>query len=614
MSNDVLIHVRVRQDARDGFAAVAKEAETEGHRAGEKFTSRFGLVMSRMGQMVSEQVRRAGQHIGERLGEHGGQSFVQKLSSFVSSQTAKLTEIGKTIGQTIGGNVSRSVSDSVVQGTRDANGRLRDERGRFISGARSGGVGGDGGRGRSGGDGGRGGAGGNADVDVDRQSLFSRFATWGKDAATSFWGGFSQNLAGLFSGDLISILVKSVGIAALALALAPVFSAAIVTAVSLALGGGVIALGIAAAFKDPRIQASATELKGRLGKLFEDFGKPFRSPVANFLERIARDVLPQLEKYGPVIAKIFAPLAGRLGDGLIGFIQNLLPGLVDGIKGAEPVIQVLADKLPSIGQALGDFFREMGEHGDDAAVFFGDLIDFINKTIDIVGKLIGVLARFYAIVSTIVRGAVRLVRDMYEAWKTGLRIVVTAVLEFAFKVVYWFEKILTAATMSFGWIPGIGGKLKGAQAQFASFRAGVNAELGKIKDKTVTIRMRTLGLAAANAAVGVASRLAALGDAAGGIGGQLPPIGQAASGGVRSGLTWVGERGPELANLAPGSQVSSHGDSMRMAAAGGGGDEFVAYAEVRGSSEPLLNELFKQVRIRVERRYGGSVQAALGRG
>lgn len=49
--------------------------------------------------------------------------------------------------------------------------------------------------------------------------------------------------------------------------------------------------------------------------------------------------------------------------------------------------------------------------------------------------------------------------------------------------------------------------------------------------------------------------------AAGGI------VGAAAAGGLKSNLTWVGEQGPELLDLAPGSRVWSNPDSKRMAAA-----------------------------------------------
>jgi TP901 family phage tail tape measure protein len=44
-------------------------------------------------------------------------------------------------------------------------------------------------------------------------------------------------------------------------------------------------------------------------------------------------------------------------------------------------------------------------------------------------------------------------------------------------------------------------------------------------------------------------------------------VGAAASGGIRSGLTWVGEQGPELAELPVGARVLSNPDSMRRLAA-----------------------------------------------
>jgi hypothetical protein len=44
-------------------------------------------------------------------------------------------------------------------------------------------------------------------------------------------------------------------------------------------------------------------------------------------------------------------------------------------------------------------------------------------------------------------------------------------------------------------------------------------------------------------------------------------VGAAASGGIRGGLTWVGEHGPELADLPVGSRVLSNPDSMRRLAA-----------------------------------------------
>lgn len=86
----------------------------------------------------------------------------------------------------------------------------------------------------------------------------------------------------------------------------------------------------------------------------------------------------------------------------------------------------------------------------------------------------------------------------------------------------------------------------------------------------------------------------------------------AATGGIRSGLTWVGEHGPELAQLAPGTNVHSNPDSMRMASQGGGGSGWngVVTLEIVGGDAELTAFLRKIVRVKG----GGNVQKALGGG
>lgn len=83
--------------------------------------------------------------------------------------------------------------------------------------------------------------------------------------------------------------------------------------------------------------------------------------------------------------------------------------------------------------------------------------------------------------------------------------------------------------------------------------------------------------------------------------------GQAASGGTRSGLTAVGENGPEYLHLPPGTRVRSNPDSRRMSAGGSG--VAVVQLEWVGSSggDEFMRWLRKNIRIR-----GGNVQTALG--
>jgi TP901 family phage tail tape measure protein len=112
-----------------------------------------------------------------------------------------------------------------------------------------------------------------------------------------------------------------------------------------------------------------------------------------------------------------------------------------------------------------------------------------------------------------------------------------------------FQKILDAQVWAFGWIPGIGPKLKQAQKDFQDFRDSVNSSLGGItKNVNVTIQGHLY--------TDVSPQTLAHGLYTGG-------ISTAASGGAR-GLTWMNERGPELVKLPNGSMVYSHEDSMRM--------------------------------------------------
>lgn len=50
-----------------------------------------------------------------------------------------------------------------------------------------------------------------------------------------------------------------------------------------------------------------------------------------------------------------------------------------------------------------------------------------------------------------------------------------------------FGNIINGAASAFGWIPGIGGKLRDAASQFNAFRDNVNASLNGINNRTVTV-------------------------------------------------------------------------------------------------------------------------------
>jgi hypothetical protein len=89
----------------------------------------------------------------------------------------------------------------------------------------------------------------------------------------------------------------------------------------------------------------------------------------------------------------------------------------------------------------------------------------------------------------------------------------------------------------------------------------------------------------------------------------------AANGATSSGLTWVGENGPELADLAPGTRVHSAGDSQRIAnnGHGSGGDVNITVSLAPNANQEFAEAALKMLRFHVDRNGQGRVQNLLGR-
>lgn len=83
----------------------------------------------------------------------------------------------------------------------------------------------------------------------------------------------------------------------------------------------------------------------------------------------------------------------------------------------------------------------------------------------------------------------------------------------------------------------------------------------------------------------------------------------AATGGVRGNMTLVGEQGPELINLAPGSRVRSNPDTRRLLSSGGGGGDTVTL-EI-DSSGSRVDDLLVEILRRSVKAKGGNVQLAV---
>lgn len=164
---------------------------------------------------------------------------------------------------------------------------------------------------------------------------------------------------------------------------APLFGAIIAGGVAAAIGAAGIGAGVALALRDTRIKSAVNDLGDFIMGGLERSAASFLAPVAASIGiiRAAFDrFFPRLEAG---FAKI-APYVSELAYGFGGFLDKLGPGLEAAFGNAGPFLQIVADYLPVIGEALAYMFTEISNSEGARAgltAFFqmlGDLIVMVT--------------------------------------------------------------------------------------------------------------------------------------------------------------------------------------------------------------------------------------------
>lgn len=154
------------------------------------------------------------------------------------------------------------------------------------------------------------------------------------------------------------------------------------------------------------------------------------------------------------------------------------------------------------------------------------------------------------VVAALAFGIIQLVKHWDTVWSAIKSITMTAVRAVVGAFLNLVGTIVSGAAKAFGWVPGLGGKLKNAAKDFEAFKQHVNDSLSGIKDKNVTIKIDASMTATARRLVGSNVSDAALRAA---LSKQIAISGRWMGGDVAPGRTYlVGERGPELLTLGRG--------------------------------------------------------------
>jgi len=188
------------------------------------------------------------------------------------------------------------------------------------------------------------------------------------------------------------VLIPALGL--MIAASAPEIGALVSSAMLGAVGTGGIIGGIALAAHDPRVKSAWSEFGHNAMRDLRLGGSTFVEPLVGG----ARDLGREWERIGPQINASLADLATHtrpLIAGFGGFVEHLLPGLQKGLVAAGPIIDQLAEDLPSLGDAFGTMFESFAQAGPGAREFFHDLLDVTGKTLVSVGEVSEALTKVY---------------------------------------------------------------------------------------------------------------------------------------------------------------------------------------------------------------------------
>ncbi|MGW1057628.1 hypothetical protein [Micromonospora rubida] len=177
--------------------------------------------------------------------------------------------------------------------------------------------------------------------------------------------------------------------------------------------GGVVG-GIKLAAKDPAVKAAGTELGQDLSEVLGRASSAFIPETLGAIDAIGDRVKrlePQFNRAFSSASKLVDPLV----DGLLDAGENALPGVIDALDAAGPVVDAIAGGMRDLGSAIGDGLSDLAPHADEGAraldVLFGvmkagvwaafSLVEGmakLYKVAELVGALMtGDAARFWAL-------------------------------------------------------------------------------------------------------------------------------------------------------------------------------------------------------------------------
>lgn len=181
-----------------------------------------------------------------------------------------------------------------------------------------------------------------------------------------------------------AVITALVGAALLA---APIMGATIAAALTLGIGGAVVGLAAYILKDDKKIKKAWEKLTETTSGVFERSAQSMKKPFIETLGWLNKE-FKKLEKPLTKLFEAAGPLVQPLSEGLLGFLDKMLPGLTQALINAKPAFDSLGENMPKIGAAVGDFFAAVSADPEALTTVIQQLINLVVITLVLTSHLI----------------------------------------------------------------------------------------------------------------------------------------------------------------------------------------------------------------------------------
>lgn len=314
---------------------------------------------------------------------------------------------------------------------------------------------------------------------------------------------------------------------------------------------------------------------GQVMPAVEKFASKAEPYVKKFTDFVANDLWPIIQKVTTFFRDHVAPVIGKIVTGAVEGARGAFDSVREAIKRNEPEIR--------------------------------DIVTAFGKVASFVGSVLGpTLKLTFQIIGGVIGTVIDVVALLWRGWQKVDQIVIPIIKGLATTFLNVVGVIIDGAAKALGWVPGLGGKLKGAADKFRDFRDDVNSALRGVDDKVSVRTQITGGQEAINKIADLRWQIDHIPRAVTvNVLNKVKNIPMNASGTkyFEGGLTWVGERGPELVSLPRGTEIFSNQDSVAMTH-GAGGPASSATESVATVQLVLDGRVIQQSLLRLKRANG----------